>query len=342
MNALSICFCVGLASGPPTASAPADEAAAALPEAVRPYAALARRAQRYHTLLSSRRWQTVWSEQFARRKPVPWSLPRPHDHLAVSFAADEGRDVLKIAINAETNGYVAFGPKVDDDFAIEIVGKAVSARPCDLSLTTAADNKAPGFFFGAHYNTANKLGVDSVARNRAAVTWRTITLSDPTRIQPGVLHRVRLAVCDGTIAGYVDGRLVGRAWLSKTYDTEARRQPMVYVYGSTVLIDQAIVQQRRAADALKRPQAFAEAFGDATAADVRRQIEALTLLMDHEDFATREATQTLLRQIGSLAVPALKVLADGGSVEAKWRARKLLDLLPDEAPYPAAPTQPAD
>ncbi len=302
---------------------------------VAPFVEFADRCAEYERLTRSQSWETVYVADLKRQGPTSWALLNPQAGTTIErVTLDEDRPALRLKVTAGEPGFLRIGPAVSGDFAVEMTARSISDRSCDLSLFTDGINRGPGFQFGGYDNSRNLIWVDAPAEGQS---WRAVDVDRTTRIVKDAWHTVRLEVEGGAVRGYVDGKLIGRAALTRSYDHSQRRQPLVYVYGSTAEISRLTTQVLLTRQPVDEAKAMAQAFGGADADAVRRKIEALVKLLDEDDWSTREQAQELLTRIGPLAEPALRQAAERGSAEQRFRARRILGLEPmDNEEDPAA------
>jgi hypothetical protein len=340
-----------LAASAPRVGADSPATAPVLPVKLQPYVNLAAQCAKYQELVVGASWRVVYSEDFSGKGKPTWSCPEaeqavanmqppPPENPYLRLTKDEDRTVLYFQAHNE-QGLLAIGPKVSGDFAVQITAKAISDRPCDLSIVTDRVDAGPAFQFGAHYNTQNKLWVGPVKQNNAeegaepAERW--IQLPAEVLIQKNVWHHVRLEVRDGHVLASVDGRLLGKGRLSDGYDALRPRQPMVYCYSSAIELKAASIETvAPGAKKVAPDQAWAQVFGDEPRDAVAGKVRILVDLLGDDDESVRNAAQGLLRQVGDMAVGPLESAAAEGLPEQKARAQELLRLL-----RPLPQTQPS-
>jgi hypothetical protein len=342
---LAVASTVAAPLTPRAAAQPADAQASGThadefdPE-LRPFAELVRKCERYRDLVSSSEWKPVWRESFDKEAEGRWSLRAPTaedlqtNQVKAGDVAQirqyEGRGVLWLDVQRFESGLVAIGPKVSGDFAVEVVAASVGERQCDLSIVCDGVGRAPGYQFGGYDNTRNTLWVgdrsgEQPAEKAAQQGPRNVEIENGPTIEPGKFHRIRLEVSGGAVRGFVDGKPVGQAALAPGYDAKLRRQPLFYIYTSVAALDEATVYTPEPSPKRMTPeQAFAEAFGEFTPAQLDREMAALAEQLGAARWSTREQAQVLLRRAGRLAVRAVQEAAESGSAERRERAGALL------------------
>jgi len=331
------------------AAAPATRPVIHLPPALAEYAPLAQQCARFQELVLGATWRTIYQEDFSGRGVPTWSSPTvapvaqpgPNPHLRLT--RDEGRSVLYFEA-AGGQGLLHIGPKVSGDFVVDIVAKSVSEFPCDISLFCDRIDAGPGFQFGANVNTNNKLWVGPVKPRPGADAegpnaQKYVELPAEPLIVKNTWHRVQMEVREGQILAWVDGKLLGKAPLEDGYDPTAQRQPLVYVYSSAIQLREARIETLApGAKKVSRDEAWAKAFGETKLDQVREKLQFLVDCLAHDDEATRNGAELLLKRTGELAVPALEQAAAGGMSEQKVRAGLLLRVLrPRPVTQPSPP-----
>ncbi len=367
----SIALVVGIliSSGLLMAADPASQPAAQLPGRLAKLADVADRCEQYQRLATGTAWRTVYTADLSgKAKPTwgqvdaPQDFPgRPKQAEPFRLVKDDGESVLLFE-SPNGAGLLKFGPKITGDFVIEIVGKAVSDQPCDISIALDKNDAGPGFQFGANYNTRNKLwiGPSKVAAdaqpnaqpnpqpNRqpnvlpvAAGEEQFVELGNDVLIAKNTWHRVRLEVREGVASGFVDGRLLGKSKLADGFDPRQERQPMAYVYSSSLELKEMKVEAR-APDAAKADPAGAwkKSYGELTPREVRRQIDRVVECLGDEDYAVRDGAQSLLRRIGAQSIPSLEAAIADGEPETQARAKELMKAIRPPDKQPTKPARP--
>jgi hypothetical protein len=342
-------FACLLGISPFALAAPATAPAIQLPPALAEYAPLAQQCARFQELVLGATWRTIYQEDFSGRGAPTWSSPtvapvaQPGANPHLRLTRDEGRSVLYFEAAGE-QGLLHIGPKVSGDFVVDIVAKSVSENPCDISLFCDRIDAGPGFQFGANFNTRNKLWVGPVKPQpggdaKGPKAQKYVELPAEPLIVKNTWHRVRMEVREGQILGWVDGKLVVRAPLEVAYDRTAQRQPLVYVYASAIQLREARIETLApGAKKVSRDEAWAKVFGETKLDQVKEKLQFLVDCLAHDDEATRNGAELLLKRAGELAVPALEQAAANGMSEQKVRAGVLLRVLrPRPVTQPAPP-----
>jgi hypothetical protein len=305
---------------------PADD----WPTELKPYADLVQRCAKYDSFVPAPTGGFV--EEFGAASNQSWrALPTPFAPPTVENRRVGDRDVLAITALMEQGNpnakdapaLIAVGPAVTGNVRVEMVAYSDVDKPCDLSIILGPIGQSPGFQFGGYRNTRNTLWADTGETN----SWRAIALPVQTLIQPRQWHTVRLDLVNRELIAAVDGKVLGRTRLSDQFDPRPLLQPTIYCYDTSILVDRFTVVRGAATNqAALQAQAWRNAFGDQTPADVDRVIATLIKLLDDESAKLRDGAQNLLTQMGAFAEPALRAALQNGTIEQRLRAREILQL----------------
>jgi hypothetical protein len=293
-----------------------------MPGLLTPYVRLARQCAQYHLEIATASGALV--EEFATPTNQTWkALPTSYGRPTIELRQLEGRDILAITTLTNSPALVAVGHPLIGDARFEMLAYSDSGSPCDLSIFLGPIAQSPGFQFGGYRNTRNILWAETGETN----AWQAVDLPAKVLITPRRWHTVRLEIAGRELIGSVDGHEIGRTKLSDQYDLTQPRQPAIYCFDSTILVDRFTISRSDAA--LKRKDhAWQKVFGALTPAEVNNQIGELIRLLDHENSQVRDGAQALLAQTGPLAAPALHRVSRSGSLEQRLRAREILGIEP--------------
>lgn len=307
--------------------------AAELPESLRPYAELCRKAAEYQEGVWSGQWREVMVEEFdtARRRGWTQMAPPVGAELAdLELIKHEGRSVLSFKMKEHGQGLLQIGPKMRGEFAVEVVAKTVSEMLCDMSiLTDRVGGPGPGFQFGGWVNSRNTLWAGPEAKGEDGTQkMRTQEVGQGVQIQRDKWHTVRMEVRRNHVLGYVDGKLLGQVQLAPEYNHKAEYQPLFYLYASTVLIDRATIYAWGGDAVAAAPEVvWKRVYGEQSRQEVARQLGELVDRLGDDSFAVRSEAETLLLQAGLLAVEPLKAATRSDDPETMLRAEGLLQRL---------------
>jgi hypothetical protein len=328
----------------------AQTASPDLPANLQPFTPLVEQCAAYEALI--RHWKPVFAAGFARTSAPTWAavIKDPQTVLKgkgsfTAFDKEINREVLSIDEHEEWEGggVAMMGPSVAGDYAVEVVAQGVSGFSnsegndlkaiTDLSLIVGDIERDAGFQFGAHWNSQNFLWVGSTTGADGHRTHVRVDLPMPPKIEKRRWYRVRLALKNGVLAGYVDGKLLGRGKMVREYDLKSPRRAAFHTWTSLVYIDQFKIE-KAAANPMDPKPAWTQIFGNAQPQEIQKRLTALAhhLLDDQE--APRLAAETLLRRAGSLAVVPLQEVAKSAPAEKSRLPRDLAEVL---SPPPPAP-----
>ncbi|CAN5571505.1 hypothetical protein BH10PLA1_BH10PLA1_19560 [soil metagenome] len=323
---------------------------AELPARVKAFEELSKQCAAYDRAVSKSGWGPIWSETFDAKTsaqwlpsadalaapPVPEGANRP-SWPKISAATVEHREVATMDASAIQAGYWPIGPKVRGEFAIEFVGMAQSANPCDMSIVLDSLHTGLAFQFGANMNARNLLWFPIPEQGPGQSAG--MELPNTAVIQQGRWHKVRLEFRGGLLTASVDGEVMGTRKIASL--GSHAYQPMLYVYHSQIAVDEIKVEGKVPVPTKVDPdEVFGQVFGGKSRKDVGEQIDHLVELLDDSNYNVRDAAGKMLAGMGSLTLPALKDAMENGSPEAIARARPLYEAI---APLPAVPatTKPA-
>ncbi|MFW6061517.1 MAG: LamG-like jellyroll fold domain-containing protein, partial [Planctomycetota bacterium] len=210
-----------------------------------------------------------------------------------------------------------------DDVAVEYDAKALSERPCDLSVVLSGNPSGSSFpwrggmmfQFGGHYNQ----GTYFLVLEQPDKNWQAADCG--ARIEPGKWHHVRVERLDGVARAYIDGELVATKKLApETFDRFYGRRIGLYTFGSTGRFDNVKVYVRRPEDpSAVQPPRPAEAELDALALGLAQQ-------MASKYGEQRAAATRLLKDLGYELAPAFRRVLDKISNEKiRQQIEKRLD-----------------
>jgi hypothetical protein len=296
------------------------------PQPLQPYVALVSAAQQYTR--DRFEWRVLHEETFDEGQARTWRIDPGERALETEARTDEdGRGVVIFRGLGRAPGWIAVGEPVSGDLRLELTAKAMSVRPCDMSLFLGRLGDGPAFQFGGYDNTRNLLwlmpaGTHST-HGRGAVQ---VDASAHKLIERNRWHTVVLEIVDRQIAGYVDHELLGRALIGDRYNPDELLQPHVYLYGSTLAIDQVTIRQRHRSQDWNDQEQFALAFGEMTREQLDARIRTLAGMLGDDAWPVRDGAQRLLMQLGDLAVQPLRdaALAPSASPELRHRAERVL------------------
>ena len=150
-------------------------------------------------------------------------------------------------------------------------------------------------------------------------------------------YRVRLEVRRNGVMGYVNGKRLGHAKLSSAYDWTTPRQPHLMTVVSRIAVSSYRIERyapskddnQKEADAEKWQAVFGK---DTTRQQVEAKAAEVVPLLDHDEWAVRQAAQNLLHNVGGFALPALHKAVEGDSLELRMRAEQLIKAIPSPMP----------
>jgi hypothetical protein len=201
-----------------------------LPDALSPFLPFVERCKRWHNRDRSLEWKTVYVEKFDQG-PEHWRQASRYARPQVTNGTKE----LLITPPYGATAFVPVGPKVKGEFAIELVGRAVGKKAVPLSIMLGITRGAgPGFQFATRRNGQHLLWTDTVEYADGAFGPKS--LGNEPKLVINQTYRVRLTVRKGEVAGYVDGKLFGKAALSEDYDWDEPRQPAAMTVVSPIVV----------------------------------------------------------------------------------------------------------
>ncbi|MHB1156743.1 MAG: hypothetical protein ACYC26_07875 [Phycisphaerales bacterium] len=291
-------------------------------EGMVPGAGLVGKCERYYQAMA--RYTLAVSEdlRFGEGAKEGWKLPAGSQGRAGLRRVD-GRQVLAFRGLSGGNALLTVGSPVTGAFAVEVRAKMVSGRPCDISIFCDGVEQGLGFQFGGYMNTRNLLWTDAKAEGQDKA-YRAADLPHERLIVPGRWHTVRLVVEHDRESGWVDGKMIGETALSAEHDAERAMTLNVYTYNNEILIDRVTVYRLTEGGGQSAEQAWTEAFGAMSRDEVTAGLRKLGGLLDDEDWATRQAAQSLLERAGELARPVAEELEKNGTLEQRWRAKQIM------------------
>lgn len=304
-----------------------------IPDICKPYLDTVDRCQKFDSLLIGNGWKESYRQSFdddlSKMKDVSAELPENGQlppQIMSQVLSKPKAEKGTVQLNAVTEGQALLkvGPPVTGEFAVHFKGKVISPMLCDLSLMLDSISGIGSFQFGGWVNTRNTL-VTGINENGQPTKVDGVV---PAGIVPNQWHNVRLEVTKNGVEGIVDGKVIVRGKLPKEYDWTKPRQPMIYIYASTAVIDEYVVE--RPADKpgeANREAAWKEAFVKKTPEQVQADLVALTKLLNDPEFAIRQGAHDLLARAGTLAEPALLEATKSGPLEGRDRAGSLLRAL---------------
>jgi hypothetical protein len=318
--ALALAFTLALAPAAPGADEPA------LPEALKPYQEFVKQAEKYNGLIHATPTdEKPYVEDFKPTDKPAWAVVDTPEGYKADLRKEGEKNVLEFEVPGGLGGMIYVGKEVSGPFAIEVEARAESPQPCDLSIFLNKPGSGPGFQFGGMMNTINRLWTERPMEPGQNLRPGLIKdLPTDVLIKPGQWHTVRMEVRDGVVSGAVDGKMLGEMRLGAKYDWTAKNKPLIYCFGTKILIAKVTIFPLRPRTAEEKAKALGEAFGKMTREQVDQKIDALIKLMDADEWAVREAAQKMLGEVGTIAQPALKMAAETGPDEVKARAAKLL------------------
>ena len=335
-----VCFCVSALAV--DIVAPRDQPA--VPEPLREYVPLVEKCARYQELTTRHGWETVFHERFDPGAKQTWSVDRggdgPAEDIPVKLGKDEERDVLLFDCSAVGSGMLTIGPPVSGEFGVEFTGRITSENVCDLSIVMNSTSTGPGFLFGSWYNQKNVL-----LRGAAPGGWNgsRVDVPEPTpKAERNRWYTVRLEVRGGEVAGYVDGKLIGKTPLSNGHQMDAPQQAILYTFNSLLVIDELKVESyRRRKTDVDADDAWAQTFEGQTRDEVREKLDELVTMLADSEPASRRAASALLTRAGQLALPVLEDAVRSGSPEQVARAKRIWRTIGPAQITDGAATQPA-
>lgn len=316
-----------------------------VPDKLQPYVELSRLCAAYEKQVTVVQWREVWAQTYDTAAVDKWLPPGRPDGPANEDAAAKSRRLIRQQIPVVTadtvdgrqvavvdatdlqNAYFVLGAgPLRGEFAIEIVAKAMSDQPCDMSISCMQGNQTgPGFLFGARRNTQSSLRIV----NDDAPTLRNVNIPDSPRIDVNRWHTVRFEIRGGKATATVDGTQVATA---PTKIDERAWTPNLYIFQSKVALDAAKIEAMApSASAIDPAVAFAKVFGDRPREQVLARIAQLVEALEDNDARVRDGAYALLKPMGTLTRDALQGAIDSGSAEQAGRAQQLMDLLPAHA-----------
>ena len=325
LAALLLTLCLG-----PTLRA--DAPANALPEVLRPHAPLVDRCYRWHHRTGPMQWAHHNQESFDRE----------HGNWRPALGGGSahkvpGKDELLAKAPAGGPVFVPVGPAVRGPMAIEMVAHANQpAVPLGIILDQPR-GKGPGFLFSTRPTTpTHMLWTD---RQTDDGSFKSIAIGNKPELVIGQDYRIRLEIRDGQVRGYVDGKLVGRAPLSRDYDLTKLRQPMIMTSIATITVKSVTTEKlmpdtREQAKQMADQALWKELFGKATPQQIESRFDELVQLLDHDQWLVRENADNMIRSAGEFALPALRQAAKADSPELVMRAERLIRAI---APVPPPP-----
>jgi hypothetical protein len=320
-----------LASAAMLYAGPVDMAEIDWPSAVQPHVWLMKAAAEYESQRYS--WRVVCDERFDGRSPQTWRVPEGEPMALAEQRQIDGRNVTVFQTDGKRAGWIAVGEPVRGDFSIELVGRSMpdaDQQPCDLSVFAGRLGYGPGFQFGAWFNKRNLMWV---SRSRPGETgqdgqpgrrYREIDLPTDRLIDQQRWHRVRLDIGDGMAMAFVDDELLRAVPLGRMFDASEPLQPHLYIYGTTAAIDRVTVRVRGPLAAEDDDRLFVRCFAGRTRHEVLKDVERVVDLLGHADWPVRDAAHQLLERLGPLGHPALERIAREGTLEQRYRARRIL------------------
>lgn len=318
-----------------------------LPAKLQPYAELARLCEQYEKQVTVVNWREVWKQTYDTATFESWrpeAPPEPENEdpgartrrLArtttpvVTAEVVDGRECAVLDGSEMQNLYFRLGDGlVKGEFAIEFVGRAMSDRPCDLSIYCRQDGQnGPVFQFGARWNTQNFLRLP----NPNGRSFQQKAAQEARKIEANRWHMVRLEIRNGKASASVDGKEVASLPAKPDMRTWT---PNIYFFQSKIAVDEARIEMMApSASEIDPAVAFAEVFGDRPREQVMAEIAQLVEALDDTDPRVREAAYAMLKPMGTITRDALQTAIDTGSAEQAGRAQQLMDELPQHAKRP--------
>lgn len=323
-----------------------DVAPDKIPDKLQPFVELSRLCSEYEKQVTVVQWREVWRQNFDAATAEKWvtppapapdpnlpnvpaGMPRRSSPIVTSERIDD-RDCAVLDATDIQNAYLPLGSgPVRGEFAIEFVGKAMSDRPCDLSIACLqGGQQGPSFEFGAHWNQANFIRV-----NIDGQIQRTSIGREPL-IEVNRWYTIRLEVRNGKTTASIDGKPIKS--LDCRIDTDRAYTPNIYIFQSKIAVDEAHVEAMAPSTSSIDPaEAFTKVFHDRPRDKVMADIRQLVDALDDGDYRVREAAHSLLKPMGTITREALQTAIDSGSAEQTSRAQQLIDLLPPPTTRPA-------
>lgn len=303
----------------PCLSPAADED---VPEALEPFRSFVKQCKQWHHRDRDLAWKTTYVEKFDQG-PEHWRKASRYARPQVTNGTKE----LLITPPYGSTAFVPIGPKINGQFAIELVGRAVGEKAVPLSIMLGTERgEGPGFQFATRRNGQHLLWTDTVEYQDG--DFGPKSFGNEPKLVINQTYRVRLEVRKNEVAGYVDGKLFGKAALSADYDWDKLRQPTAMTVVSPIVISSYRIEKFVPTQGPKQKKTDAEAwqtiFGEKTETQIEAEAAELVQMLDADDWAVREAAGPLIRDVGYFARPALERGIESGPPELKWRAEKLL------------------
>lgn len=320
----SALLCILLAMATFAAAEPTDPNATAVEvaEPLKPFLPFVDKCRQWHARDRGLEWKTIHDEKFDQGAEYWSKIDR---NLKVQKT--DGKDELVVAAPVGQTLFAPIGPKVNGQFAIEIVARVEGQKANPISIMLGMERgEGPGFQFSTRPNGEHKLWHNGSPQAEQFIA-RSVGFEPKLEVKRP--YRIRLEVRKDKMTVSIDGKPFTEAPVVGHYDWTKLRQPSAMTVIEPMVVSSFRIEQLvadRSEDQQESDAAtWKKLFGEATREQVEAEAARLVPLLDDDSWEVREAATRMLRDVGKFALPALRDGLENGSAEVKLRAEMVLE-----------------